>query len=73
MTDLWPAPTASTAVDAVVDVPGSKSMTARALVLAALASDVTDLHRAIGGADPGEELAEDTVGRREVHLDPVDS
>ena len=31
MTDLWPAPTASTAVDAVVDVPGSKSMTARAL------------------------------------------
>jgi 3-phosphoshikimate 1-carboxyvinyltransferase len=35
--DPWPAPTASGAVDAVVTVPGSKSVTNRALVLAALA------------------------------------
>ncbi|REF35485.1 3-phosphoshikimate 1-carboxyvinyltransferase [Thermasporomyces composti] len=35
--DLWPAPLASTAVDADLRVPGSKSITNRALVLAALA------------------------------------
>jgi 3-phosphoshikimate 1-carboxyvinyltransferase len=34
-TDLWPAPTAPGAVDATVQVPGSKSVTNRALVLAA--------------------------------------
>lgn len=34
---LWPAPTASTGVDAVVSLPGSKSLTNRQLVLAALA------------------------------------
>ena len=35
-TALWPAPYASGAVDATVHVPGSKSVTNRALVLAAL-------------------------------------
>jgi 3-phosphoshikimate 1-carboxyvinyltransferase len=34
----WPAPTASTPVDATITVPGSKSQTNRALVLAALAA-----------------------------------
>ncbi|WP_067819467.1 3-phosphoshikimate 1-carboxyvinyltransferase [Actinomadura kijaniata] len=33
----WPAPVASTPVDATVPLPGSKSMTNRALILAALA------------------------------------
>ena len=51
MTDLWPAPTARAAVDAVVDVPGSKSMTARALVLAALATDETILQRPLIARD----------------------
>ncbi|MFD7735366.1 3-phosphoshikimate 1-carboxyvinyltransferase [Kitasatospora phosalacinea] len=38
MTDsLWPAPVATAAVDATVTIPGSKSATNRALVLAALA------------------------------------
>ncbi|MGW4381903.1 3-phosphoshikimate 1-carboxyvinyltransferase [Kitasatospora sp. NPDC004531] len=38
MTDsLWPAPVATSAVDATVTIPGSKSATNRALVLAALA------------------------------------
>ncbi|RAJ41337.1 3-phosphoshikimate 1-carboxyvinyltransferase [Kitasatospora sp. SolWspMP-SS2h] len=38
MTDsLWPAPVATAAVDAAVTIPGSKSATNRALVLAALA------------------------------------
>ncbi|WP_051425817.1 3-phosphoshikimate 1-carboxyvinyltransferase [Jiangella gansuensis] len=35
---LWPAPTASGPVDGTVEVPGSKSLTNRALVLAALAA-----------------------------------
>lgn len=35
--DRWPAPQAPTPVDATVAVPGSKSMTNRALILAALA------------------------------------
>ncbi|MBK9738541.1 MAG: 3-phosphoshikimate 1-carboxyvinyltransferase [Actinobacteria bacterium] len=35
--DLWPAPTASAPVSAIVRVPGSKSESNRALVLAALA------------------------------------
>jgi 3-phosphoshikimate 1-carboxyvinyltransferase len=35
--ELWPAPTAGGPVDATVPVPGSKSLTNRALVLAALA------------------------------------
>ncbi|SDU55784.1 3-phosphoshikimate 1-carboxyvinyltransferase [Jiangella alkaliphila] len=34
---LWPAPTAVTPVDATIELPGSKSITNRALVLAALA------------------------------------
>ncbi|EJZ13373.1 3-phosphoshikimate 1-carboxyvinyltransferase, partial [Mycolicibacterium fortuitum subsp. fortuitum DSM 46621 = ATCC 6841 = JCM 6387] len=34
----WPAPSATGPVDATVTVPGSKSLTNRALVLAALAT-----------------------------------
>lgn len=37
-TDLWPAPSSSAPVHATVTVPGSKSQTNRALVLAALAA-----------------------------------
>ena len=38
---LWPAPRATGPVDATVSLPGSKSMTNRALVLAALAHEPT--------------------------------
>jgi 3-phosphoshikimate 1-carboxyvinyltransferase len=38
---LWPAPVAAGAVDATVRVPGSKSITNRALVLAAIADSPT--------------------------------
>ena len=44
-TALWPAPHASGAVDATVHVPGSKLVTNRALVLAALASEPGWLRR----------------------------
>ncbi|MEU1021195.1 hypothetical protein ABZ366_03605, partial [Streptomyces sp. NPDC005904] len=44
-TALWPAPHASGAVTATVHVPGSKSVTNRALVLAALAAEPGWLRR----------------------------
>jgi 3-phosphoshikimate 1-carboxyvinyltransferase len=48
---LWPAPTAPGAVDATVTVPGSKSVTNRALILAALAADGGWLRRPLRSRD----------------------
>ncbi|MFE7807543.1 3-phosphoshikimate 1-carboxyvinyltransferase [Streptomyces sp. NPDC057430] len=50
-TDLWPAPYASGAVDATVTVPGSKSVTNRGLVLAALAAEPGWLRRPLRSRD----------------------
>jgi 3-phosphoshikimate 1-carboxyvinyltransferase len=47
----WPAPVASSPVLATVAVPGSKSVTNRALVLAALAQTPTTLHRPLRSRD----------------------
>ncbi|HCA86332.1 MAG TPA: 3-phosphoshikimate 1-carboxyvinyltransferase [Streptomyces sp.] len=49
--DLWPAPIASGPVDATVTVPGSKSVTNRGLVLAALASEPGWLRRPLRSRD----------------------
>lgn len=52
MTDeTWHAPVAERALDAVVDVPGSKSLTNRYLVLAALADGPGVLHGALASRD----------------------
>lgn len=48
---LWPAPFAHSPVDATVAVPGSKSVTNRGLVLAALASDTSVLRRPLRSRD----------------------
>ncbi|MFH8980763.1 3-phosphoshikimate 1-carboxyvinyltransferase [Streptomyces varsoviensis] len=48
---LWPAPLATGAVDATVSVPGSKSVTNRALVLAALAAEPGWLRRPLRSRD----------------------
>ncbi|MFE1782605.1 3-phosphoshikimate 1-carboxyvinyltransferase [Streptomyces sp. NPDC059506] len=48
---LWPAPTAARPVDATVTVPGSKSVTNRGLVLAALASEPGWLRRPLRSRD----------------------
>ncbi|MFD3524304.1 3-phosphoshikimate 1-carboxyvinyltransferase [Streptomyces sp. NPDC058653] len=48
---LWPAPHASGAVEATVTVPGSKSVTNRALVLAALAAEPGWLRRPLRSRD----------------------
>ncbi|MGW2016589.1 3-phosphoshikimate 1-carboxyvinyltransferase [Streptomyces sp. NPDC001927] len=50
-TDPWPAPHASGAVDATVTVPGSKSVTNRGLVLAALAAEPGWLRRPLRSRD----------------------
>lgn len=51
MTAPWAAPRASAPVDAVVTVPGSKSVTNRALVLAALADSPTWLRNPLRARD----------------------
>jgi 3-phosphoshikimate 1-carboxyvinyltransferase len=49
--DPWPAPHATGPVDAAVRVPGSKSLTARFLLLAALADAPTHLHDPLDSRD----------------------
>ena len=49
--DPWPAPRARGRVDAVVGLPGSKSLTNRALVLAALADGPSVVRRALRSRD----------------------
>ncbi|WP_432160464.1 3-phosphoshikimate 1-carboxyvinyltransferase [Streptomyces sp. NRRL F-5630] len=51
LTDLWPAPHAEGPVRATVRVPGSKSITNRALVLAALAAEPGWLRRPLRSRD----------------------
>lgn len=47
----WPAPRAERPVDAAVSLPGSKSLTNRALVLAAIAAGPSTLHRPLVARD----------------------
>lgn len=49
--DPWPAPRANGPLDAVVPLPGSKSLTNRALVLAALADGRSTLRRPLRSRD----------------------
>lgn len=49
--EMWRAPTTSRPVDSVVPVPGSKSVTNRALVLAALATGPSVLRRPLRSRD----------------------
>ena len=51
MTAPWPAPRATAPVDAEVSVPGSKSVTNRALVLAALAAEPSRLRAPLRARD----------------------
>jgi len=48
---LWPAPVAAGPVDATVRLPGSKSVTNRALLLAALADGPSSIRRALRSRD----------------------
>jgi 3-phosphoshikimate 1-carboxyvinyltransferase len=51
MSEAWPAPTAAEPVRAVVPVPGSKSLTNRALVVAALAAGPSRLRHPLRARD----------------------
>ena len=51
MTELWAAPVATQPIDAVVALPGSKSATNRALVLAAIAESPSVLRRPLRARD----------------------
>ena len=51
VTDPWPAPRASGPVHATVSLPGSKSLTNRALVLAALSDGPSVVRRALRSRD----------------------
>ncbi len=51
MVEVWQAPFSRTPVDAVVGLPGSKSLTARALVLAAVADGPSRLVRPLRARD----------------------
>jgi 3-phosphoshikimate 1-carboxyvinyltransferase len=51
MTQPWPAPTVSAPINAPVDVPGSKSITNRALLLAALADGPSVLRQPLASRD----------------------
>jgi 3-phosphoshikimate 1-carboxyvinyltransferase len=51
VSEAWPAPRARGPIDAVVTLPGSKSLTNRALLLAALADGPSVVRRALGSRD----------------------
>ena len=51
ITDPWPAPYAAVPVRATVRLPGSKSLTNRELVLAAIADGPSVVHRALRSRD----------------------
>lgn len=51
MTDPWPAPRAQAPITATVELPGSKSLTNRALILAALADGPSTVIRALRSRD----------------------
>ena len=51
MSDLWPAPRPLDPVDRVVSLPGSKSLTNRALLLASVADGPSVVHRPLRSRD----------------------
>ena len=74
MTEAWPAPTAAEPVSATVAVPGSKSATNRALVLAALADGPSTVSAALAARDTrlmAQALTSLGVDIREVGTDAV--
>ncbi|WP_217156225.1 3-phosphoshikimate 1-carboxyvinyltransferase [[Mycobacterium] fortunisiensis] len=68
----WPAPSAATPVDATVTVPGSKSLTNRALVLAALATPQgsSTIHGALRSRDT--DLMIDAIRTLGVTVEPAE-
>ncbi|TDC47308.1 3-phosphoshikimate 1-carboxyvinyltransferase [Jiangella ureilytica] len=67
---LWPAPTAVTPVDATIELPGSKSITNRALILAALADGPSRVRHPLLARDT--RLMIDALRALGIVVEPVD-
>jgi 3-phosphoshikimate 1-carboxyvinyltransferase len=67
MSDLWPAPTPTSSVDAHVALPASKSLTNRLLVLAALADSPSALRKPLVARDTN--LMADALAALGAHID----
>ena len=65
---LWPAPTADGPVDAVVAVPGSKSVSNRALILAALADEESVISGLLDARDTQLMMAGLRLLGNEIHV-----
>ncbi|MBB4137621.1 3-phosphoshikimate 1-carboxyvinyltransferase [Gordonia humi] len=65
----WPSPSVSTPVDAVVDLPGSKSITNRALILAALADGPSQITGTLRSRDT--DLMLDALAAMGVGISPA--
>ena len=70
---LWPAPTATGSVDAVVPVPGSKSASNRALVLAAIADGPSTITGLLDARDTQLMMAGLRLLGNEVHVTDHDA
>ena len=66
--DLWPAPTATEPIDAVVAVPGSKSASNRALILAAIADGPSTITGLLDARDTQLMMAGLRLLGNEVHV-----
>lgn len=71
MSDFWPAPTATAPLNATVTVPGSKSITNRAFILAALANSPSTITGALRSRD--SELMIQGLRTMGVDVEEVDS
>ena len=71
--DLWPAPTSTGPVDAVVAVPGSKSASNRALILAAIADGESVITGVLDARDTQLMMAGLRLLGNEVHVVDRDS
>ena len=69
--DVWAAPVASHMLDAVVDIPGSKSLSNRYLILAALSSSTVTIHGLLRSRDT--ELMIDALRSLGVDVDIIDA
>ena len=72
--ELWPAPTASAPVHGTVSVPGSKSASNRALIIAALSDGPSTIHGLLDARDTQLMMAGLRLLGNDVHVvghDPV--
>jgi len=70
VSDLWPAPRPTDTVDRVVSLPGSKSLTNRALVLAAISDGPSVVRRPLRSRDTRHLVGEVLPPPVDIVVDP---